>query len=1377
MKFKNKRKSFLYIISFLGLLIPLSIVPITTIDKNVEINQKQDIKQESVSIQNQNYTALNPEVERNGIKASFNLKNYTAKDFYEYNIPNLMDILKRWIWENIKSIVINYHELVYTSDILSVEVAPATLDTSLHVTLELDRVITATGLTIGKFSFNITELAAPQAITEIKTNINLDDILPIDDVSKNMYTIDIVNEIIGKNTRDEIITDINNYPVKYFLNYPKTSIELSSPKRPIVDPNTNPTFRYSSNGNSLEIDLKYLSRKDSHNVAAEYVNGTIEINGFYSEPTELVSNIQISANGELSKKIASDISIDDKDLEKLITSEEVLRTCFKNISETFISTNSKISSQNLEIVSVHPIDSLGLLIINVNVNDAKLNSGSQTAYGKLVNQRIVINNLTIPIETTIGNVVSVNNTNIEGLNSSSYSIDVFNDQVLKDRIKESILDVNNLDLWFTNPPPKDKIKNKPIIDPNTTLNFDYDSTSLSISGKFLSLQENINDDLVYKEMQISIINLNSVFTESISSISVSTNIISQKFSSDYNENSIELIEFLRNESTLKQIFINYPNIFIETNKTGLTINSVLSNKAAGTMTVSLIVQNAKLNTTTNKGYGSKNITLELTGFQKPINSSSLISNISINDLNISFLFNKYSSDFLNNIEYHDQFYNFIIQNYDKLIINPPSSYQIAGQPIFKRNSISFEYETNNYSQIKVSLQFLSSSENPNQQAIYKEGSFILSGFNINSTAINSNFSNGLTISGLDHLLPSQLNASSPEILIIKKVINDNFKEIFINYPEIFLDNINNFNISISNPNDANGTAEVNFELENAFENNKYVKKAFSLKISGFDNTSIATTTKNISAYEIGLLSAKNGITNLYDNLNTIYASDFANRCNVNLNYIEQLKTIINLNPSSFFENINTSNNTNPYIEENTTLEISFDDNDPLQVKVTGKFRQDKIVSGQSSPHYETMSFYILNFSASTTSVKIEDIDNIDFSSVLDKATTPTWRAFELLTTSLNDNFKQWIVDNISLIVSNYPDVFLSEISQSVQSMKLELKGQKISVTLPYLTIAENGILEPNREITFEIGGFSSNDKNTTLNLDSIDASRNSNQFNNIFRNISAFKVDWDNYIFTANSSYNGTQDFATVENTLLEYLNSSSGLNLFSNVPDSIDAPVSGVKISKNYDNYKAEIYYMGYQDGLIVNDLVKEIPIYLKTIPSSSTIFSTSSKFELGLKNYLSQKAQWPTTKSELIDYLREYTLTWVLNITANQPGLDIPIVYLDFNLIINSSLVSLDTNGDIKISSRALSIAPNTTKYPFSDLLDEKYIIYQVLSNSGITISQSTTLTTYEIKLNDYIQVLIYVSIAIFGIFIISFLIILIMKYFERKKTIYQDSDIDIF
>lgn len=1377
MKFKNKGKSFFYIISFLSLIIPLSMLFVATINKNVSMNKKLDIQQKSVNLQNQNYTALNPEVERNGIKASFNLKNYTAKDFYEYNIPNLMDILKHWIWENISSIVINYHELVYTSDILSVQVAPSTIDTSLHVTLELDRVITATGLTTGKFSFNITELASPQVVTKIKTNINLIDILPIPEVYQKTYTIDIVNEIIGKNIRDQIIKDINDNPEKYFLNYPKTSIELSSPKRPIVDPNTSPAFRYSANGESLEIDLKYLSRKDSPNVAAEYVNGTIQINNFYSETTKLVSNIQISANEGLSKKMASEILINDKDLENLITSEETLKSCFKNISETFISTNSKISSQNLEIVSVNPIDSLGLLSVNINVNDAKLNSNSPTAYGKLMNQKIVINNFAIPIETTTGNVVSVNNTNIEGLNSSLYSIDVFNSQVFKDRIKESILNTNNLDIWFTNPPPKDKIQNKPIIDPSSSLNFDYDSSSLIITGKFLSLQKNINSDLVYKDMQINIINLNGAATESISSMNVTSNIISKKFSTDYTENSKELIDFLRSESTLKEIFINYPNIFIESNKNGLTINSILSNKDAGTMIVSLTVLNAKLNTTTNRGYGSKNITLELTGFQKPIKSSSLISSISIDDLNISFLFNKYSADFMNNTQYQDQFYNFIIQNYDKLIINPPSSQQIAGQPIFKKNSISFEYDSNNYSQIKVSLQFLSSSENPNEQATYKQGSFILSGFNINRTSINSNFAEGFNVSGLDHLLPSQLNNSSPELLIIKKAINDNFKEIFINYPEIFLENINNFDISISNPNDAYGSIIVNFELANAFENNRYVKKTFTLRITGFDNTSIATTTKNISAYEIGLLSVKNGITNLYDNLNTIYASDFANRCSVNFNYIEQLKTIINLNPTSFFENININNNTSPYVQDNSLLEITFDDNDPLQVKVTGKFRQDKIISNQSSPHYETMSFYILNFSASTTSVNSEQIDNIDFSSVLDKLTTPTWKAFELLKTSLNDNFKQWIVDNISLIVSNYPDIFLSEISQSVQNMKLELKGQKISVSLPNLTISENGVLEPNREIVFEIGGFSSNDKNTTLNLDSIDANSSSDQFNNIFKDISAFKVDWDHNIFTTNSSYNEAQNFVLVENALLQYLNSSNGLNLFSNIPNSIDAPVSGVKISKNYDNYKAEIYYMGYQDGLIVNDLVKEIPIYLKTIPSSTTIFSTSSKFELGFKNYLSQKSQWPTTKNQLIEYLRDYTLTWVLNITANRPGIDIPIVYLDFNLVVNSNLVNLDTNGDIKISSRALSIAPNTIKYPSNDLLDEKYIIYQVLSSSGITVTESATLATYEIRLNDYIQVLIYVSIAIFSIFIISFLIILIMKYFERKKMVYTDSEIDIF
>ena len=673
-----------------------------------------------------------------------------------------------------------------------------------------------------------------QTKTSIKSAISIRDI-SIPNVSSSTYTQDVLD---NAGLKENIISYINNNPDKFFDNPPNKS-ELNG--RTIIDSTTTPTFSLSSDGNSLYIDTNYVAKNTYENQPGLLTSGRLVITGFNSSNT-VVKSTKISAIGDVIAKMtpSSVNSATNAELLSFLRRSITLSSIFSNYPQKFISHNETNLVIN-KIVDWNDYE--GTLTIEITAKDyAKINEG-KNGYGD-ISTTLTISDMLKKSESSIKPSINVANLGIANINGSTYSIDMYNYENLKNELVNHML---NNPSKYVNDVVTDLASDIPYFTDVAISSFD--STSITVVGNFV--YKYYANQAYYKPFTTKIIGFNSADTNVkieyrniISNTGLEITGFSDRLISEIIANPNEL-QLLTNKvlENLEIIFENYSQYFIQSNKSSATISISSYEDKTGTAIIKINTVNAMSSAI----YTSKQFEVKISGFKKYENPlpSLATSEISINQLLIPGISNSmYTIDIYENKSYIDSIRSYM-NNYPSRFINNPISNPPAGVNQFKFELSDVSYE---YNKLIINVQFLTSVDKYNTPT-YSKGKVVISDFNDQETMVSSNYTTsgeGYIFNNLSNYLPSELNNENGKNILTNNIKN-NLANIFENYAQAFLTaNKNNLAINEYTYDDDLGTAVVKVAALNAYTSNGYVNKLFEIKIGGFRNSNSIASVKPVN---------------------------------------------------------------------------------------------------------------------------------------------------------------------------------------------------------------------------------------------------------------------------------------------------------------------------------------------------------------------------------------------------------------------------------------------------------------------------------------------------------------------------------------------------
>lgn len=463
---------------------------------------------------NQNYeTEINPIVAQNGIDATDPIDKFIVNDVINSNSNK--EIVKQWVIDNIKNILIDYpRDSINSSDITNFEILEiSNINNAILIQMTIRTAQLSNG-TIGikSFSFRVNNLTIPQKVTTIKSSININS-LSIQGVNSSTYSIDIINSTKSTDYQKQIIDAMNNNPL-LFLENPPSEKEINN--RPIINPNSNIKFVINSDNVSIRLEAEFLKRTNNVNSLAIYAKDFIDITNFNN--LETIINEKYEDNGiiinELSNYNVNDIFNNDE-LQKNILKylRDNLDSIFSNISQSFID----INSTKLTFSNIQSYQKYGYITIDINVSQAFVNN----LYTNKVFSNVPIKGFNVPstVAKTI-TAVQLENAAKQDLNQFqifSNSANFFGSDFAN--IINNDATYNNKLIQLINAYPDYFLESSAnvynIVKQGTQLvaSLNSDQTSITITGQFYQIKSQTNDNInQYEEMSIVINNFSNATT-------------------------------------------------------------------------------------------------------------------------------------------------------------------------------------------------------------------------------------------------------------------------------------------------------------------------------------------------------------------------------------------------------------------------------------------------------------------------------------------------------------------------------------------------------------------------------------------------------------------------------------------------------------------------------------------------------------------------------------------------------------------------------------------------------------------------------------------------------------------------------------------------
>lgn len=1044
------------------------------------------------------------------------------------------------------------------------------------------------------------------------------------------------------------------------------------------------------------------------------------------------------------------INIKDYDALKSYTPEQ-----FISLDEQMISSLISIELQNTPKYVIS-IDNLAETSINLSINkdngtvditlsaprSFKPNRNIDSSTGTLRDSKWIKNEkmettLSLPISlfnddstsltTSAINGISVANSNLALIKSTDLIFNLTDAYVLQ--IKQWIID--HFNEIFNNFPTTPSIDN--IVDISIARANPNTDTSINLTVSLLGARVNgIIDNTKPKSFSFNLLDLSPSNTNLLKDEVDGHNI---GYTSDDLSNDLQSQEALK-----KWIVDNANNIFYNP-IAQLSVSDITNLKISAidehSVSVNLIMVSYIDNALSPKSY-SFDLTNLITSNDL---TSTLIESINISEFNFSEITNEnYSYDVISNSVYSTLISTYMNDNYEQFIINPPSPEQIGSLLIF--NNINFELNQNNQSELIVSFEYLQKFGNANNSVSYQPGSFVINGFNQKNTQIKNEYAlDGIKINGLGNSTIYSVVEGSNEYNIIKQHLINELSNLFINYPQIFIqDNQKHLQIILNfdKSNQANGMLNITLELNYAFINNQYQTYQFNLDIYGFKGLLSNSTIKSLTAQELSNIAIDAGSEYaIFSNLSNAFNFDLE-WILTQPNYETLFRQLLESNPNAFFDQLNPLETNAMVNPNNTKIKVSIDNKG--NAIIIGSFRMDLELSSGWTSIYREQELIISNFNMNSTSLNEAKANNYDLSFLFIKSEISAQQAVSILNEPENlkkflENFKL----NFNQVLDNAPLTTCLNIDLNNILITYNSPGY-IAVKITNLIFGANGIKKQNQEIYFKIGDFSTN-VSTKFLIENIDS--NSILFQEIFNGFSIYAIDWYAQLYSIYTTLNPQQ-------TLINYLNN----NIKSVFMNPILTSSQSTKINSLDLSYQSSgsdciihvtIKYNGYDEvGNIIDNLGAQFDITLQPLPTldEGKLSDFSTKLNEYIKNNASQMLSYKYLRdlvSEFIDTKYSRAGYYFPNACYNQTTGNIIINLQNDNVNINSSGTRANIHKDgIGIGSISLS-SLITNQNDISLSIDEELLDITTQSN-GMNIALLVIIILGSITLLVLIILLIY-------------------------------------
>ena len=421
------------------------------------------------------------------------------------------------------------------------------------------------------------------------------------------------------------------------------------------------------------------------------------------------------------------------------------------------------------------------------------------------------------------------------LNSKVYSIDFLTRLKEKNILAELIN--KKPELILNNPPSKKECGDRPICNKNFTITGELDtenSTVVKITANVLVREKFSSRPAYYKIVNFKIGGFCSDATTTKDIIDCSGTSLSKLSANAIFDDTIELLDFIKNQDTLRKIFYNAPDEFYKYNAKNIKITRV-SNRSLfdGTVYVELMAYKyaygspkARIN-----GYSDISAIIKISGLFIPPNTT-VKPTLNIADLNIDGIDDlTYSIDVVK----IDKIKKILIKDMNTNRSKYAKNLWDIGDWNEQFTNMNFTYNQNS-----VEISGMSIEKVDNGKFIKGKFETQITGFNTQNTAIISDYrpenesNEGYKLNGFEYTSATDALFNNTYLEKVYDIIKKNLSLIYENYSQYFVQyNRKNLQIDIVDVDNLKGEATLELTAQYAYVDGEYKELKSLLKVCGF----------------------------------------------------------------------------------------------------------------------------------------------------------------------------------------------------------------------------------------------------------------------------------------------------------------------------------------------------------------------------------------------------------------------------------------------------------------------------------------------------------------------------------------------------------------